>query len=120
MATLHYPSKFVWLDGDGPTPSPEYVNKLPMMIMLNDMIKEFNNETFRNQEMLYEKMLGDDWSITGDKYCAPAFHTFGIRKITIRRAREKVGTSDHRWSWSRETEKVLKVRGGQEGSFGQS
>ena len=109
VATLLLPSKFAWMDGDGELPSPDYTNKLDMLFKLNRQIKLFNNEVFKTQEELYERMLGDNWSVIGLKSHAPAFHTFGIRKRTFKRAGEKVGTSDHRWLWWRETGKALRM-----------
>ena len=49
VATLLLPSKFAWLDGDGPLPSPDYINKFDMLFKLNRQIKIFNTEVFKTQ-----------------------------------------------------------------------
>ena len=74
---------------------------------LNAKIKDFNNELFNKQETLYQKMLGDDWSIPGSKSPYPSFHTYGIRSFKIKKAGKMVGRSKHRWSCWRETAAVL-------------
>ena len=89
-----------------------------MMKELNYAIINFNNEVHENQLELYKRMLRDatEWNVPGYKSLAPAFHTFGLRKRTVRKAGKKIGVTDHRWSWWRETEaeaRKAKEEGGQ-------
>ena len=106
VSTLLYPSKFCWFSGDGEIPAKHYENKLIMMRELNYKITDFNNETHAKQLELYTRMLGDDpeLNMPAHKSLAPAFHTFGLRKRTLKKKGKKIGVIDHRWSWWRETE----------------
>ena len=113
VSTLLYPSKYCWFPGDGEVPSKHYDNKLTMMKELSYAITKFNNEIHAKQSDVYTKMLGDatawngadwpEWNVPGYKSLAPAFHSFGLRKRTVRKAGKKIGITDHRWSWWRET-----------------
>ena len=73
---------------------------------LNYKITDFNIETHLKQEAFYTRMLGDDleFNLPAHKSLAPAFHTFGLRKRTLKKKGKKIGVIDHRWSWWSETE----------------
>ena len=51
-------------------------------------------------------MLGDDpkLNMPSHKSLAPAFHTFGLRKCTLKKKGKKIGVIGHHWSWWRKTE----------------
>ena len=88
-----------------------YVNKLDEMQKINKRILEFNNAVFHKQCEHYDKMLEDKGNVIRNKSHAPAFHTFGLRKAYRRRGGKRVGVTDHRWSWWRETAAVLDKSG---------
>ena len=75
-----------------------------MMRELNYKITD--NESHTKQLELYTRMLGDDpeLNLPSHKSLAPAFHTFGLRKRTLKMKGKKIGVIGHRWSWWRETE----------------
>lgn len=102
VATLLYPSKLCWLEGDGPLPSDGYDNQLGRMTELNDQIINFNNQKLHDQSLFYEthgRVINHD-----TVSYAPGFHTYGTRKLKKMIQGKRVPIREHRWDWWRKSE----------------
>ena len=90
FTTLLYPPQFCWLESHGPVPFEGYVNKLDMMIALNDQIIEHNDRVLLGQ--LYSTLCD---GVVYEESFAKKFHTYGLR------IERKVEIQNHKWEMMR-------------------